>query len=411
MKQKIFTHVILLFSLGALTACPPNKSGDNSPNLAPQGRVMSQDSGSYCDLNNGTLTCYGMDQNTGQRCSTLSKSYNTNDRVNLCSQLYRMRSETSQGSGFMNGGFGFGFTVCEVQGALNSAIAQHCQDVQDQWGLGEMPGNPNNPGNPGGGNPLNPGVPGGDLGLSYKSFQCDFEAQRTSSGRWLNTNVNIPRTTALVAFDGRTTQRINLRSKFLGIDIGKFGELTMIYRPGQGGADESIELRNDGLKIGEERVRIVQSGSASQEVRLEALADGLYMRVACRNSANSGNGSPRSRTRTSEPAPSAALAGSDSAPAAAGSGTNLVCTGQSRIVGTDLEEIELILPLNTLANGQEFQISQAVSGKLNGSSITYNAVLDRDFGPTIISTSSLRSASALKANDRAATIDVTCAVQ
>lgn len=399
MKQKIMTHALLLMSLTALTACPPSKSSDsNNANVAPQGRVMSQDSSSYCDLNNGTLTCYGTDQNTGRQCATLAKSYNPNDRVNLCSQLFQLRSDTNSNSGF-------GFVQCNVEGAVSSAISQHCQGVNDMWNQQSDPNNPNNPGNPG--NPWNPGNPGnpnqpGATVPGYKSFQCDFEAQRTS-GRRFTTNISIPRTTALIAFDGRTEQRIDLRTKFLGIDIGRFGTFSMKYKPARAGADESLELRNEGLRIGDERVRIIQTGSASQEVKMEALADGLYIKLSCRNSTQSGATGPgRSRDGGSQqPVPF-------SSPV---SGTNLVCTGESNTVYTGREEIDLVLPLNSLTNGQDFQISEAVTGKLSGTSITYNAVLDRDFGPTVVSTSSLRSAAGIKTNDRVFHIDVTCSIR
>lgn len=400
MKQKIMTHVLLLMSVTALTACPQSKSSDsnNNPQVAPQGRVMSQDSSSFCDLNNGTLTCYGVDQNTGRQCATLAKSYNPNDRVNLCSQLYQLRTETAFNSGFS-------FVQCNVEGAVSSAISQHCQGINDMWNQQSDPNDPNNPNNPNNPwnptNPANPNQPGATV-PGLKSFQCEFEAQRTSGRRW-TTNISIPRTTALVAFDGRTEQRIDLRTKFLGIDIGRFGTFSMKYKPARGtGGDETIELRNEGLRIGEERIRIVQTGSASQEVKMEALADGLYIKLSCRNSAQAGAPGGAGRNRDSgQPTPF-------SSPV---SGANLVCVGETRTVGTDREEIDLVIPLNSVAGGQEFEISPAVMGKLSGNSITYNAVLDRDFGPTVVATSSLRSAAVIKTNDRASHIDVTCSIR
>ncbi|AGH94615.1 hypothetical protein [Pseudobdellovibrio exovorus] len=383
MKHKLVTQAVLMLSLGFLTACPPNNRNDNNNSAVQQGRIMSQDANSFCDLNNGTLTCYGVNQMTGNRCSTLSKSYNPNDRINLCSQIYQLRSENSSMS--------FGNTGCVVDGAINSTIAQYCEGVTDQWGQ-NLPGSnnpmdPNNPQNPT--NPMNPNQPGMDMG--YVSLQCDFEAQRTSSRRWFNSNVSIPKTTALITMSSTSQQRVDLRRKFLGLDVGKFGNLSMTYKPARGqSTDAQIELRSEGMKVSDESVRIVKTGSASRGVQLEALAEGLYMKISCRNS---NQAQPRQ---------------GGSAPI---NGRNLVCVGESKIIGTPREEIEFITPLNSIANGQEFQISQAVSAKLNGSDITYTAVLDRDFGPTLVTTSSLRSAAVLKANDRVARIDVTCTVQ
>lgn len=382
MKQKIVTRAVLMLSFGLLTACPPNNKSDNNTTVQ-QGRIMSQDSNSFCDLNNGTLTCYGVNQMTGARCATLAKSYNPNDRINLCSQIYQLRVENSSMS--------FGNTGCAVDGAISSLVSQYCEGVTDQWGQNlpgaQDPNNPNNPMNPG--NPTNPTNPGMDLG--YRSFQCEFEAQRSSSRRWFSSNVNIPKTTTLITLDARNQQRIDLRRKFLGLDIGKFGNLSMTFKPARGqNTEDVLELRSEGMKVSDESVRIVKTGSASQGVQLEALAEGLYMKLSCRNS-------DQAQPRQNGSAPL--------------TGRNLVCVGESKIIGSPREEIEFIAPLNSLGGGREFQISQAVSAKLEGSKISYTATLDRDFGPTIVTSSSLRTAAVLKANDRVARIDVTCRVQ
>lgn len=258
--------------------------------------------------------------------------------------------------------------------------------VQSQNG----PGN-NNPGN------NNPGnIPGnqGQIDQIMKTIQCEFEGQRSKSHRFFSTNVSIPKTISMISLDSRYENPIDLRTKFLGLDIGKFGKISMQYVPAsktKSGTD-TIILIDEGLN---KNMRMSQSGFAGQEVRLDAQGDGMFVTVACKGTAQFKSG-----------------------PAHTGK-TNLVCHGKSSTALTQEEQIDVSIPLNSVQAGQEFMISEAVSAKLDSAAttITFMASLDPDYSPIVTTTASLKSAATFRLidtsreNNSSAEINVTCKVQ
>lgn len=228
---------------------------------------------------------------------------------------------------------------------------------------------------------------------NIKSFQCEFEGQRIKNHKYLNTNVNIPKTVSLITLYGNTKQNVNLRSKFLGIDIGKFGEMYMQYVPGdrtKSGAD-TINIVNRGLNKG---MSMTQSGFAGKEVKLAATSqDGnLYVAISCKGTTSfKGDANNTGKTK-------------------------LVCKGKSSTAITSVEQINFERPLNSLQAGETFEISQAVSAKLDAraTTITYEASLDPGVAPSVSSTGSLGSPSMLTLSDKSipeAEIEIECRLQ
>lgn len=247
----------------------------------------------------------------------------------------------------------------------------------------------------GGGNP--PSTNPIQLDPSIKSFQCEFEGQRYKSHKYFSSNVYIPKTTSLITLGGPGEQTVYLRTKFLGLDPGKFGTMYMRYVPAAKDKSraDTIILANEGL---DKNMRMTQSGFAGQEVKLEAQDDGMFISISCKGA-----------TQFKE------------SPAHTGK-TNLVCTGKSSTATSAEEEINTIIPLNSIIAGESFAISQgsgALTAKLDStaSTITYVADIDPGYAPIVVSTASLKSATRfyLVGNSRdqysSGKISVTCGIQ
>jgi hypothetical protein len=279
---------------------------------------------------------------------------------------------------------------CDVSSAVDRLLTENCGVPAGSLPPVNNPNNPNNPNFPGQQPGTNPGSPG-NTGLvnPMKSFQCVFEAQRSSQHSIFSWNSNVPRTVSLIMLDGRVAQTVDLRRKFLGLDLGHFGTLTMTFRPGAGSAADTITLKNEGLKVGGEKYRMSQTGFAGQEVKLEAQSEGTYMTISCRGTSQFKSASTASRS-------------------------SLVCSGKSSTVAAFDERVEENIPLSQLRDGQEVQLSQAVTARINGNGtgITYTATLDPDYGPTVVSTSALNAPASIKASDRSVSeIDISCNIQ
>lgn len=266
-------------------------------------------------------------------------------------------------------------TACPNNADKRTAVATPMAQTPPPAGAGQLPTNPIS---------ANPN-------LNMKTVQCEFEAERVENGKFFNSNVNIPKTIAMLYFDSRNDRSFNLRNKFLGLDIGRFGKISLKFVPAansKNGAD-TIILVNEGLEVGGRKTTTSQSGFAGEEVKLEARAKGMLMTVACKGTSQFKGKSPQTTK------------------------TNLVCSGKSNTISYGEEKVEVVLPLNTLTGGQEFTIANSISGKLNAnaSNITYSTVLDNELGPNLVSTGSLNANSTIKSADGVAAIDITCQVQ
>lgn len=281
-----------------------------------------------------------------------------------------------------------GLTACPSNSSQDRAPL-----VAPNQGQG-IPGgnNPNNPGgyNPGGNNPNNPG--GQDWIM--KGIQCEFEGQRTKNYKYGSINMSIPKTIALISFDSRYETPIDLRTKFLGVDIGKFGKISLQFVPAdktKSGTD-TIILIDEGLN---KNTRMSQSGFAGQEVKLVAQDEGLFVTVACKGTSQFKSGISHTGK------------------------TKLVCHGKSSTALTSEEQIDITIPLSSIQPGEEFVISEAVSAKLDNAAttITYMGSLDPGYAPIVTSTASLKSSATFKIVDTAkeqnslAQINVTCKIQ
>lgn len=242
-------------------------------------------------------------------------------------------------------------------------------------------------------NPTNP-----QLNDTLRSFQCEVEGQVQKQRKFLgikfDTSVNIGKTTTLFHLDARAQTQVDLRRKFLGIDIGKFGVISMDYVPANAtkSGTDTIVLRNVGLNG---NMRMSQSGFGGQLVKLEALGEGMFLTISCRGTSQFKSGT----SHTSK--------------------TNLACRGKSTTVYGGTEEIEFLRPLNSLLPDEEFEISSAVSGKLDRSqsNITFRANIDQEYAPAIVSTVSLKSPATFKTSDgkteqqSVTSVSVTCNIQ
>ncbi|MBY0554412.1 hypothetical protein K2P97_07780 [bacterium] len=249
-----------------------------------------------------------------------------------------------------------------------------------------------------GNNPQNPTIPDQQMNDIFRSFQCEVEGnvqkQRKFLGIRFNSSVNIGRTTSLFTLDARVPTPVDLRRKFLGIDIGKFGVISMEYVPANAtkSGTDTIVLKNVGLNG---NMRMSQSGFGGQPVKLEALGDGMYLSISCKGTSQFKSGT----SHTSK--------------------TNLACRGKSVTVNGGTEEIEFLRPLNSLLADEEFEISSVVTGKLDRtqSAITFRANIDQEYAPAIVSTASLKSPATFKTSDgkteqqSVTSVSVTCNIQ
>lgn len=377
MTKQILTSGLLAISLLSLTACPSKSDNNTTTGVAPQGRIQSlQNPGTFCDVNNGSISCSAINPATGANCVSPARSYDPNNMNSFCAALQDLRHQVVMG------------LQCDVTSAVDRLLTENC-GVPASSLPPTNPGNSTNPNIPGQPGNTNPNGPNTGLQNPMKSFQCIFEAQRSSQRSIFSWNSGVPRTVSLIMLDGRVAQTVDLRRRFLGLDLGHFGTLTMTYRPGAGSAADTVTIKNEGLKVGGEKYRMSQTGFAGQEVKLEAQSEGTYMTISCRGTSQFKNASTSSRS-------------------------NLICSGHSSTVAAFDERVEEVVPMSSLRDGQEIQLSQAVTARINGNGtgITYTAVLDPDYGPTVTSTSALNGPASIKASDRSVSdIDISCNIQ
>ena len=249
------------------------------------------------------------------------------------------------------------------------------------------PTNPSNPNNPFPNNPLQSNI---------KSFQCSLEAYRTKQSKFLglhfNKNTSItPTVYVFPVVDNGIEYKTYLRSIFLGIDIGNFGNITMKYVPAvkTKSKTDTIILSDSRLN---EKINMSQSGFAGSDVKLEAYGDDMSLVVSCKGIVSQFKSGTTSTKKT-----------------------NLICRGTSHTATSELEEVDMTIPLSELLNGEEHAISSAVGIQLDkdAANITYTGALDLEDDVKVISTASLKSPASFTLADKKASakIDITCAVE
>jgi|GEM_PF-5430988 len=226
------------------------------------------------------------------------------------------------------------------------------------------------------------------LDSNIKSFECEFEGQREKTHKYWNSNTYIPKTISIITVN--SGQKVYLRSQFLGFDLGNFGNIYMQYVPGdrvKSGAD-TLNIVNQGLS---KRMNMTQSGYAGDVVQLMVDDQNMFISISCKGT-------------------TAFKGAADSA-----GKIRLICKGKSSTAIDGEEQINLDKPLNSIIAGESFEISRAISGKLDSkaATITYETSLAPE-APRVTSVASLKSPSTLSLKDKAilgASVDVTCKLQ
>lgn len=308
MKTKL-SNIFIAVAMLTLVGCDNGKSDKKdvvaAPAGIPQGRVTVQnDQNSFCDIGPTSLTC----SQYGRQCV---QPITYTDLTTMCQNVQTALNSFS--------------TTCGQMG-LNAVLAQRCSGVVQNY-----PGQPGYPQNPIAQQPLDP---------NFREIQCEFEAYRFSQHKILFANFSSQNGTGLMKtsllIDGRIAQSLDLRSSFLGIDIGRFGRTKFTFTPANlKGSADTITLSTTGLN-GE--IKMVQSGFAGNEVRIEAQNESGSSRlmVACKG------------------------VGNFKRVASAKTATQYVCTGKSDL-GYKNEDIEIALPYNASLIGTETELAEGLT--------------------------------------------------
>ncbi|MFZ3230406.1 MAG: hypothetical protein WA160_09385 [Pseudobdellovibrio sp.] len=220
-------------------------------------------------------------------------------------------------------------------------------------------------------------------------IQCEFDAARQIQGKWINRNFSTGHIYTSVVVSGNIKQVIDLRRKFIGIDIGDFGNTSMTFNPANlKNGLETITLSNSGLN---RSITTSQLGFARQEVRLEAEnEDGsMKLMISCTDK----TAAKKSTVETSF--------------------TSYKCKGTSNL-GSSNEVIDLTLPFNKSLLSNEIQLADGLVMNITGDSSGQNnarVVLTASgisSEVTIRSSAYLKSAAQIKINDGFNAVDVTC---
>lgn len=383
MKTK-FSLLIISAAILSLAAC--NKNDDSKPATVPAApeRVFAKsgfngtvDQANYCDISGSgsgqkSVICYSPqnnfnpnipNQNGAVSCASIPIQFTDAD---LCATLSRVLSQQQNQCGLL---------------AMQSLFNQRCSNN----------GIPNQTLNPSFPQPSTPGFPQPSLpgniptDPNYRLISCDFDA----SGAFDRTYTTGHMTTSIM-IDNRQFQKIDLRNRFIGLDIGIFGTTEMTYSPaGLKGSADSIKISNTRLN---EAISMSQSGFAGEEVHLEYQNDEGSMRllVSCK-----GQGKFKKNTTTTI-------------------FTKLNCNGTSNL-GAHKEQVNLSLPYNTNLLGHDITLAENLvlnvagdgSAQQDNARMTLTASnIDGDL--TVQSSAYLKTAGQLKVDDGFRTADVTC---
>lgn len=321
-----------------------------APAGIPQGRVTAQnDQNSFCDIGPTSMTC--------------------TDRGNQCTPQFSYTDLATMCHGVQSALKSFSITCGQI--GLNAVLAQRCGGVL-----------PNTPGQPG--FPHNP-ISQQPLGPNFHEIKCEFDTYRSVQHKVLfldfpsQTGTGLIQTTLLI--DRQNSILFDLRNIF-GIDIGKFGLTQLTFTPANlKGSADTITLSNKGLN-GE--IKMVQSGFAGNEVRIEAQDDSgsLRLMVACKG------------------------LGNFKRVASAKTATQYVCKGKSDL-GYKNEEIEIALPYNASLIGTETELAEGLTMSIQDEQVQLTAA--GVGGDVTVQTSAfLKEKLQLTINDALSDVNVTC---
>ena len=364
MKTNVLKTASLIAGLLVLSACSGAKNNDNRggvvATVGPQGRISAfGSSNTYCELSNGQIVCSSIDQATGAVCNTPARSYNNQDIVSLCNEVRSIHNQALQPNS------------CNVSAATSRILQEYCG------------------GNNGGLNPVNPGFPGGP-GLPP-----------VTPARFLNCNVSVngsyPTPVSLLAGNGPSSFTLFLsetKSKSI-LKIfnvwypSSVGEVKLSYIPAKGRIPETLTVTGKIKdRAADRRVNLKHSGYANARLSMSANVNGIGLNVDC-------NQNMTANYTLSETA-------------------NLVCVGNSHMVGSDYDEnIQFIRPLNSIVSGEEVHINEAVSLNLDKRSglLTMNTRVDNYLETNMSSTSSLKADALAEANEGLGKAKITCSVK
>jgi hypothetical protein len=363
MKHVFTKSLLLVAAVVSFSSCDKGGGGGggqqaNVPTVpGPQGNIYAQnDQNTYCSFTNGSLICYSRNFQ-GNQCATNTLTYT--DIPTMCNQLNQLQS------------LGLG-NQCNVSLAVMQAYNQYCL-------------NQNN-----GGTVVNPSAPN----ITGAHVVCEFEAYRSSQGRWFRRESRTPKLTAYLGLVNTTSAAsVDLRNKFLGFDIGSFGRTTMSYKPaGIKGTADTITITNQGL---DGSMSLSQSGFAGQAVSMDVMSDdgNMKLTVSC-----SGQGATFRKN------------------VAAKAFTQYVCRGKASLYGSRLENIEAVFPYNASLLNSELNLAENLTATVTGDSGSDNARITFTAsgigsGVSLQSSSYLKTNTELMGTDGYTTLNLKCGPQ
>lgn len=368
MKTKILKNASLFAGLIILASCSGPKGNNNNnvvPTVGPQGHVQASGSeNKFCDINNGRITCSFRNPSTQALCS-ITRAYNEQDLANFCEQMRSIHNEAGQ----ING--------CNVQEVSSHILTSHCGNY---GGVQPPNTNPNwpNPGMPGGpGSPTGPFPP-----VNSRIISCNVD----SNG--YRTNLLVPaglsRGFAFVTLNER-------RGGLLGA-IGfsrKIGEVRINFQGQQGNLPETLTATIKYRDRSNNRDTVAKhSGFAGAPLSIDANINGSQLSVSC----NEGMmvNAPVNESAT------------------------LICQGSSHMTGSTYQEnIQFTRQISTMNSNEEISVSEAVRISLNKESgrLTVHTNVDSTLGPSMTSSSSLRSNLLVEASETIGKAKMTCSVR
>ncbi len=249
MKVAILKSASILTCVLALTACPGKPSNDNpgatTNSVGPQGKIYDPNSNNtYCDFQNGNITCVSTDPTTGATCNA-SRSYTPTDINSLCQQVRDLQNNTPN---------------CNISGATRRVLNENCS---------------NNGGNGGGQNPNNPNFPG-------SSYSCDVRLDNVQF-----TNVLI--FTGQSAYAAPKVSFYKLKRGFFNGLLGKksvSGSILFNYLPRDNRGPETLTARISYKDQEKRDIKLKQSGYSGAAFSLNSDINGVNIDINCNPNSN-----------------------------------------------------------------------------------------------------------------------------
>lgn len=376
MKTKILKNMTVFAGLVILASCggKDNKNGNVVPTVGPQGHIQAIGSeNKFCDINDGRITCSYRDPNTQALCS-ISRAYDAQNMANFCDQMRSIHNEASQ------------FNGCNVQEVSSRILTENCGSYGGVQPPNTTPGWPTNPGYPGyPGGPNGPGMPGGPFPPvnSGRIISCNVDSNGYRTNLLVPAGLN-QRGFAFVTLNER-------RGGLLGaIGISrKIGEVRLNFQPSQGNLPETLTATIKFRDRANDRDTLAKhSGFAGAPLSIDANINGSQLSVSC-NEGMAGN-APVNESAT------------------------LVCQGNSHMTGSTYQEnIQFTRQISTMNSNEEVSVSEAVRISLNKESgrLTVHTNVDSTLGPSMTSSSSLRSNLLVEASETIGKAKITCSVR